>query len=61
MKCRKNTEKLNSKILTKNGRLIMRSKDVNCGIKKSRCVKQQEAKCLLNNLGIKTSLSETLR
>ena len=59
MKCRKNTENLNSKIFkTKNGRLIMQSKCTDCGIKKSRFVKEQEAKGLLSNLGIKTPLSK---
>ena len=59
MKCGKNTENLNSKIFkTKNGRLIMLSKCVDCGIKKSRFVKEQEAKCLLSNLGIKTPFSK---
>ena len=59
MKCRKNTENLNSKIFkTKNGRLIMQSKCPVCGIKKSRFVKEQEAKGLLSNLGIKTLLSK---
>ena len=59
IKCRKNTEKLNSKIFkTKNGRLIMQSKCPVCGIKKSRFVKEQEAKGLLSNLGIKTPLSK---
>ena len=56
VKCRKNTENLNSK--TKNNRLIMQSKCSDCGIKKSRFVKEQEAKGLLSNLGIKTLLSE---
>ena len=59
-KCRKETENLNSKIFkTKNGRLIMQSKYAECGIKKSRFVKKQEAKGLLSNLGIKTPLSKT--
>ena len=59
VKCRKNTKNLNSKIFkTKNGRLIMQSKCADCGIKKSRFVKEQEAKDLLSNLGIKTPLSE---
>ena len=59
MKCRKNTENLNSKIFkTKNNRLIMQSKCSDCGIKKSRFVKEQEAKGLLSNLGIKTPLSK---
>ena len=52
--CRKNTENLNSKILeTKTGRLIMQSKCHDCGIKKSRFVKQQEATGLFTNRGIK--------
>ena len=58
VKCRKYAENLNSKIFkTKNGRLIMQSKCADCGIKKSRFVKEQEAKGLLSNLGIKTPLS----
>ena len=59
VKCRKSTENLNSKIFkTKNVRLIMQSKCPVCGIKKSRFVKEQEAKGLLSNLGIKTPLSK---
>ena len=59
LKCRKNTENLNSKSFkTKNGRLIMQSKCSDCRIKKSRFVKEQEAKGLLSNLGIKTPLSK---
>ena len=54
VKCRKNTENLNSKIFkTKNDRLIMQSKCTGCAIKKSRFLKAQEAKGLLSNLGIK--------
>ena len=53
IKCRKNTENLDSKIFkTKNNRLIMRSKCSDCGIKKSRFVKEEEAKSLLSNLGM---------
>ena len=59
VKCRKNPENLSSKISkTKNGRLIMKSKCTVCGIKKSRFVKEQEAKGLLSNLGIKTPLNK---
>ena len=59
VKCRKNTKNLNSKIFkTKNGRLIMKSKCADCGIKKSRFVKEQEGKGLLGNLGNKTLLSK---
>ena len=59
VKCRKNTEILNSKSFkTRNGRLIMQSKCPVCRIKKSRFVKEQEAKGLLSNLGIKTPLNQ---
>ena len=44
---------------TKNNRLIMQSKCPVSGIKKSRFVKEQEAKGLLSNLGIRTPLSKT--
>ena len=53
VKCRKNTKLLK----TKNGRLIMQSTCPVCGIKKSRFVKEQEARGLLSNLGIKMPLS----
>ena len=36
----------------------MQSKCAECGIRKSRFVKKQEAKGLLSNLGIKTPLSK---
>ena len=59
VKCKKKTKNLNSKIFkTKNGRFIMQSKGVECGIKKSRFVKKQEAKRLLSNLGVKTPLTK---
>ena len=61
VKCRKNIENLNSNIFkTKNNRLIMQSKCPVFGIKKSRFVKEQGAKGLLSNLGIKTTLSKIL-
>ena len=57
--CRKNTGNLNSKIFsTKNGRLIIQSKCADCGMKKSRFVKEQEAKSLLSNLAVTILLSE---
>ena len=59
VKCRKNTENLNSKIFkTKNGRLIMQSKCDGCGLKKSSFVKEQEANVLLSNLGNKIQLGK---
>ena len=57
MKCRKDTENIDPKMVrTKNNRLVMQSKCSVCGIKKSRFVKEQEAKDVLSNLGIKTPL-----
>ena len=59
VKCRKYTENIDPKMVkTKNGRLLMQSKCTDCEIKNSRFVKEQEAKGLLGNLGIKTSLSK---
>ena len=59
VKGRKDTDNIDSKIFkTKNNRLLMQSKCSNCKNKKSRFVKEQEAKGLLSNLGIKTPLSK---
>ena len=59
VKCRKDTENIDPKMVrTRNNRLIMKSKCSVCGIEKSIFVKEQEAKGLLNNLGIKTLLSK---
>ena len=59
VKCRKDTENIDPKIArTKNNRLAMQSKCSVCGIKKTRFVKEQEAKGFLSNLGIKTPLSK---
>ena len=50
VKCRRDTENIGSKMIrTKNNRLVMQSKCSLCGIKKSRFVKEQEAKGLLSN------------
>ena len=57
VKCRNDNENIDPKIVrTKNNRLVMQSKRSVCGIKKSRFVKEQKAKDLLSNLGIKTPL-----
>ena len=64
VKCRKDTDNIDPKMVrTKNYRLIMQPKYSVCGIKKSRFVsatllKEQEAKDLLSNLGIRTPLSK---
>ena len=43
---------------TSNGRAMVLSKCAICGSKKSGFIKNQEAKGLLSNLGIKTPLSK---
>ena len=59
MECRKDTKIIDPKLVkTKNNRLVMQSKCSVCGIKISRFVKEQKAKVLLSNLGIKTPLSK---
>ena len=59
LKCKTNTDNIDPKMFkTKNNRLLMQSKCNVCKNKKSRFVKEQEAKGLLSNLGIKTPLSK---
>ena len=59
LKCRKDTENINPSVSsTSNGKAMILSKCSICGNKKSRFIKNQEAKGLLSNLGIRTSLSE---
>ena len=59
LKCKTNTDNIDPKIFrTKNNRLLMQSKCSVCKNKKSRFVKEQDAKGLLSNLGIKTPLSK---
>ena len=59
LKCRKDTNNINPKIFkTKNNRLLMQSTCSDCKNKKSRFVKEQDAKGLLSNLGINTPFSK---
>ena len=59
LKCRKNTENINPNVSNmSNGRTMVLSKCAICSSKKSRFIKNQEAKGLLSNLGIKTPLSK---
>ena len=59
LKCRKNTENINPKVSkTSNGRTMVLSKCAICGSKKSRFIKNQEAKGLLSSLGLRTPLSK---
>ena len=44
--------------VTSNGRAMILSKCAICGSKKSRFIKNQEAKGLLSNLGVRTPLSK---
>ena len=59
MQKKKTTKNINPKISSSsNGKAIILSKCVICGSKKSRFIKNQEAKGLLSNLGIRTPLSK---
>ena len=59
LKCRKNTESINPKVLkTTNGKMMILSKRAICDSKKSKFIKEQQAKGLLNNLGIRTPLNK---
>ena len=59
LKCTTNTDNIDPKIFkTKNKRLLKQSKCSICKNKKSRFIKEQDAKGLLSNLGIKTPFSK---
>ena len=59
LKCRKNIKNIDPKISsTSNGESMILSKWGICGSKKSRFIKNQEAKGLLSNLGIRTPLNK---
>ena len=57
--CRKYTKNNNPKIVrNRQNRLMIQSNCANCSSKKSRFIKEQQAKGILSNLGIKTPLSK---
>ena len=59
LSCKKDTKNLNPKIVRiKNNRLMMLSKCAICNNKKPKFIKEQEARGLLCNLGIRTPLSK---
>ena len=59
LKYRKNTENINPSVLsTSNGKPMILSKCAIRGSKKSRFIKNQEAKALLSNLGVRIPLSK---
>ena len=58
-KKKENTENINPKVsVSSNGRTMILSKCAICGSKKSKFVKNQEAKGILSSLGLKTPLSK---
>ena len=58
-KCKKNTENINPKVSkTSNGKTMVLSKCAICGSKKSKFIKEQQAKGLLSNLSIRTPLNK---
>ena len=59
LKCKKDTENINPRVSnTSNGKTMLLSKCTKYDSKKSRFIKNQEAKGLLINLGIRTPLSK---
>ena len=58
LKCKRNTESIDPKVSkTSNGKTIVVSQCAICGSKKSKFIKEQQAKGLLSNLGIRTPLN----
>ena len=58
LKYKKNTENINPIVSkTTNGKTMILSKCAICGSKKSKFIKEQQAKRLLSNLGIRTPLN----
>ena len=59
LKCRKDTENINPRVSnTSNGKTIILSDCTTCGSKKSRLIKNQEAKGLLSTLGLRIPLTK---
>ena len=59
VKCKNDTDNIDPRMFrTNNNNLLMQSKCSVCKNKKSRFVKEQEAKGLLSNLGITTPFSK---
>ena len=57
--CKKYTKNTNSEIVrNRQNRLMIQSNCANCGNKKFRFIKEQQAMGILSNLGIKTPLSK---
>ena len=59
LKCKKNTDTINPKVSkTTNGKAMILSTCAICGSKKSKFIKEQEAKGLLSNLSLRTPLNK---
>ena len=59
LKCKKNTESINPKVLkTTKGKTMILSKCAICSSKKSKFTKDQQPKGLLSNLGPRTPLNK---
>ena len=58
LKCKADTESINPKVLiARNNKTMILSECATCGSKKSKFIKEQQAKGLLSNLGIRTPLN----
>ena len=59
LKCKRNRESINPKVLkTTNGKAIILSTCAICGIKKPKFIKDEQAKGLISNLGLRTPLNK---
>ena len=59
LKCKRSTKSINPKVSkTINGKAIILSTCAICGSKKLKFIKQQDAKGLLSNLGLRTPLNK---
>ena len=60
LKCKKNTESINPRVLkTSNGQTMILSKCAICGSKKSKFIKKPEASGILSSVGIRAPLSKS--
>ena len=59
LRCKKNTENINSRVSkTSNNKTMLLAKYAICGRKKSRLIKEKEASGLLSSLVLKTPLNK---
>ena len=59
LKCKRNTQSINPKVSkTTNGRIMILSTCAVCGSRKLKFIKDQQAKGLFSNLGLRTPLNK---